>query len=260
MSKHDDLSRLYHEADLPEPPQALDEAILAAAHNAATQSAGKPVRRLQQWRVPLALAATVILSVGVTSMVLEQQPHNAPFPATNIESPAKFNDQQPASTEARGASPRMDEPVARPAYAPMMKAERDAAKAEQEATLARSSANENMAADKVAQPALELAAPAPEAKLSGASNSATVAPASAAASEGSVDSAAAPALRDQRAKALEVRKETGIIAAQMELESPEHWIANIRELKRSGHQVEAKAKLIEFKKRFPDYKLPDDLN
>jgi hypothetical protein len=40
---------------------------------------------------------------------------------------------------------------------------------------------------------------------------------------------------------------------------PEHWLANIRKMLREKHHDEALRSLTEFRKRYPDYNLPDDL-
>src|SRR5438552_3432254 len=41
--------------------------------------------------------------------------------------------------------------------------------------------------------------------------------------------------------------------------APEKWLADIRKLKTDGKATEAERELAEFKKRYPDYILPDDL-
>ena len=40
---------------------------------------------------------------------------------------------------------------------------------------------------------------------------------------------------------------------------PEHWLANIRQMLRDNRREEALRSLAEFRKRYPDYRLPDDL-
>lgn len=40
---------------------------------------------------------------------------------------------------------------------------------------------------------------------------------------------------------------------------PEHWLANIRQMLRNDRREEALRSLAQFRKRYPDYKLPDDL-
>jgi hypothetical protein len=41
--------------------------------------------------------------------------------------------------------------------------------------------------------------------------------------------------------------------------SPEAWLEDIRKLKTQGNTAEAERELAEFKRRYPDYRLPDDL-
>lgn len=48
-------------------------------------------------------------------------------------------------------------------------------------------------------------------------------------------------------------------AKQLESRPAEDWIASIRELKRVGRAAEADELLVEFRKKFPDFALPDDL-
>lgn len=48
-------------------------------------------------------------------------------------------------------------------------------------------------------------------------------------------------------------------AKQLESRPAEDWIASIRELKRAGRAGEADELLAEFRKKFPDFALPDDL-
>ncbi|MCB1826553.1 MAG: hypothetical protein KDJ54_19025, partial [Candidatus Competibacteraceae bacterium] len=74
---HDeDLSALYRATRDPEPPAWLDQRILTAA-NAAPQPAPALApprsrrRRTRPWAVPAALAATVVLAVGIVRLARE---------------------------------------------------------------------------------------------------------------------------------------------------------------------------------------------
>ena len=55
-------------------------------------------------------------------------------------------------------------------------------------------------------------------------------------------SAGAPAARDRNASLY-----------------PEHWLANIRQMLRDGQRDAAIRSLDQFRKKYPDYRLPDDL-
>lgn len=69
------LSALYQRGRKDEPPAHLDAQILAAAHREVmTGSQALPTPRRVRWQLPWALAATVVLSVTVVSLLREQQP------------------------------------------------------------------------------------------------------------------------------------------------------------------------------------------
>jgi hypothetical protein len=40
---------------------------------------------------------------------------------------------------------------------------------------------------------------------------------------------------------------------------PEHWLENIHRMLAEGHRAEAVRSLAEFRRLYPDYRLPDDL-
>ena len=102
------LARWYRESAGPEPSPALDQAILAAAHRelqARPRAAGSFVRR---WRVPLSLAAVVVLSVTVVTLVTERGGELADMGAP--PRPAERTTQVPDTTgmrpqQAEGSAP-----------------------------------------------------------------------------------------------------------------------------------------------------------
>src|SRR5687768_10656566 len=83
------LTQAYRELDAPEPPRALDEAILAAARQRT-----RPWTR--RWAVPLSLAAVLVLSVTVTLRMQYEQP--------GVEAPTQMAKPQVAN-QAASASP-----------------------------------------------------------------------------------------------------------------------------------------------------------
>ena len=178
-----------------EPPRALDEAILTAAR-----------KRPSQWRVPLSIAAVLVLAVGVTLRMLPQRPEaesvalapqvmQTPRPATSAPAPARE--------------------LARPAAG---------AEAAAEVAAADALAESRMRSDIAAKPTSRAsAAPAP-----------------------------APA-------AAGVGAETNVPAGKMakaEL-SPQAWLERIAELRKQGRTREAEESLAEFRKRYPDYRIPE---
>ena len=49
-------------------------------------------------------------------------------------------------------------------------------------------------------------------------------------------------------------------AAEKADRSPEQWLTEIRKLKQAGKMAEVEASLVEFRKRYPQHSVPEDLN
>jgi hypothetical protein len=98
------LSRLYHEANREEPPAWVDATILAAARRevGSRPRAGGSVWRA--WRLPVAIAAVIVLSMSVVTLMVEE----------GGERLLTGTPGSPSQTE--GASPRAQD--ARPAAKP----------------------------------------------------------------------------------------------------------------------------------------------
>ena len=176
-----------------EPPRALDEAILAAAR-----------KRPSRWRVPLSIAAVLVLAVGVTLRMLPQRPE-----AESVAlAPQVMQTPRPAASPP---APARDQ--AKPAAGAETAAEVAAADA-----LAES----RMRSDIAAKPA----------------SRASAAPTPAAAGAAAESSVLAGKL------------------ARAEL-SPQAWLERIAELRKQGRTREAEESLAEFKKRYPDYRVPE---
>jgi hypothetical protein len=106
------LDRLYREVPREEPPARLDAAILAAAHREAGARPRPHSARLHAWRVPVSIAAVVMLSVSLVTLVREEggdkldssAPHSmdsrtAPAPQAPLEAarvPDRARPAQPA--------------------------------------------------------------------------------------------------------------------------------------------------------------------
>jgi len=110
-TEHDaKLAALYRTAALDEPRPALDDAIRAAARRAVASKprvAGLPFSR--SWRVPLSIAAVVLLSVSLVTVMREEAPEvglppraDAPPPDTD----RKLAESAPAAGESNTAVPR----------------------------------------------------------------------------------------------------------------------------------------------------------
>ncbi len=99
------LTRAYRETGREEPPSSLDARILAEARGVkAAPHGGKP-----RWLMPLSLAATVVLSIGIVLFMTRQG--TAPLPtetAPAVETPAPSAAPVPVPKVAPREAPRFD--------------------------------------------------------------------------------------------------------------------------------------------------------
>jgi hypothetical protein len=318
LARETALQRRWRERAEDEPAPALDESVRAAARRAVKHRgrASHPAFTAR-WRVPLSIAALVVISTTVTLMVAERRAHVpdagfAPPPAAMVEpavptapspvapatpeapqaqkskpaprlsapSAAKRSaDAEPAPGSASGEvaepeRPRTDAPkelaktgpadlgagVARPAQpAP---AERDALKDEAPARDLRAQpavpAREGPTAPPQATSAEAQLREAPAGPAAGAP---------AASAERKADAPAVPATapaKEMRSRRLQ-RAEPSAQSMQSEdadlsvQNDPQRWVERIRALRAAGKLEQAQASLREFRKRYPDYPLPSDL-
>jgi len=113
------LSRLYRETGAPEPGADLDAAILAAAHreaHARPRLAGSPLRR---WRVPVSIAAVVVISASLVTLMVEEggdrlnEQQRALRESMPRAAPAPASPQPDQSAPAGPAAGAVAEPAAR---------------------------------------------------------------------------------------------------------------------------------------------------
>jgi hypothetical protein len=235
------LDRLYREAERSAPPAHLDAAILAAARRevgARPRSLSESVRR---WRVPVSIAALVLLSVSLVTLVqLERGDETlsiAPSPPAAPKPPAAAAPAAPGPDSGAGTA-AAPAPAAKPALQPLPAPPRVA---EQEAPPPQ------------AAPAGEARAIRPAAAPPRREDRSAV--------------AGAPPAEEASAKAL-----AGSLALQSggrdrapawqgyEKEPPQKWLDRIAELRRQGETAQADEMAAEFKRRFPDHLLPADLD
>jgi len=239
------VSARYRELAREEPSARLDAAILGAAR---ARAARPGVRR---WAVPVSLAAVLVLSVIVTTRIHEEAPYlesGAPAPAGRTAEPATPPAPAPAEPKTAGK-------IARDAPQPLQRsqARQEPAKPELRADMAKRSLEEREAARFAAAPA---AAPEPAAEAQAArpAEQSTADAASAPAAAGlSADrmaaSRAAPAPAPMAARE---RKERAAFE-----ESPEKWLDHIARLRGESRDAEADESLARFRRRYPDYKIPE---
>ena len=288
----EEIAKLYVEASGDMPSQSLDSAILAAAHKAvdAKPVLIKPARSMakhnwvQRWRLPMGIAATVVLSASLSSVMMHEKPEVITQPtvisstdnastakmAAPAESPISANSptESAPANEASTVSPDTTANEA-PLNGSLDKAMPQKKTAENQATPQQSSMPKvDSKPAQVAKPFADEGAPVAATQTQAAS-----APAPTANPE---LAAAAPAavlekkeIETEQTKSVATRKQNegvqtdaaGTTMAQQapaEL-SPEAWLDNIKELRKTGKLDTAKQSLKAFKVRYPDYTLPKEL-
>jgi hypothetical protein len=286
--RDEELSRIYRDAQAPVPPQRVDDNILAASRRVAgvgPRSARSGFAR--RWGTPVALAATVVVTFTLTLVAFEQRTgmdtamSEAPVAnrASNVLSvepkladrleslsPAELQPAAPTPTRpavaarrdrseqrATGnAAPSVPLGTGRPDFVPEVPRTSEVLRKREEAKPAAAAApatnlqsNEGSA---VAQPA-----PLPEAPRS-AETLRQMQRAPAAAAGSLRDSASTPQAADAVSGVA-----SRLAAPEVKERTPEKWLEDIRRLKTEGKTAELERELNEFKKRYPDYRLPEDL-
>lgn len=277
------LAQLYRAGSAEEPPAHLDAAILAAARR---EVGAKPKRlgaALRAWRVPVSIAAVIVLSMSLVTLVLEEgadrlaeipavgppdspalAPPRAAKPesrgplageraaeATKIPAPTAPEPVRQAPVPPRvGAVTSRDAPAAVPApgrvAAPFPGAEKE--RREPDDALRQSVPREAKPEAAASRADREGASPVAAGVLG-----ATPAPARAAAEAARPRSEAAP-LAGERQTTTDVQK--SVLLRQLDREPPEKWLRRIEELRQQGERALADEVLAEFKRRFPGHALP----
>lgn len=223
MAEDPKISQRYRELSREEPPRHLDEAILVAARRAAETRPAPlvvPSGRLR-WYFPLAAAAIIVLAVAVTVHVEREQPDPE---AVVSSAPVERVAPAPAPAEP----PRAVTPDPKPAPSQELRAKRDAE------------------------------APAELQKPQKAPASAAVPPTAAPAQPPAHDAVGGIREAPQPRAALRSRAEaTSGAVSGFATASPEQWLQGIADLKRQGRDDEAEKQLAEFRKRYPDYRIPE---
>lgn len=214
------LDRLYGETERSVPPAHLDAAILAAARREVGTRPRPLASALRRWRVPVSIAALVVLSVSLVTLVQEEGGDEvmkvAPTPP-------------PAPRPPKAAPP----PAPQPFLAAPRVEERAAVSAQAEPSMEDRSVRVPAAAPQ--RGARSAAAGAPAAKVESAEASFPRPVQSAAPGQ-----AKAPPWQGY------------------EKEPPQKWLDRIAELRRQGETAAAGEMLAEFKRRFPEHPLPPD--
>jgi hypothetical protein len=250
MSEDQKVSQAYRELGAEEPPRHVDEVILAASRRAVSARPAPlvaPTGR-RRWYFPVAAAAVIVLAAGVALHV----ERDLPDPEVAVLMKRQV-EQAPARQETEMRAPA--------AAAPAMEAPKEKklteapARREQEMRPPAASAPAPAPAPaRAPQAGAKAFAYTPEAKQEQQAQDRVVVEAQRA------DEAA----RDRRASSsaalpsLELGAAAGAVGLRgLADQPPEKWIETITELRKAGQHDEADKLLEEFRKRFPDYKVPE---
>lgn len=220
------LSALYKASATEQPSAGLDARILAAARETASPPRAKTGSAFSRWRLPFALAATVLLTSTLTLMVREHDadPSSVTDGAVRAERGERTEPAPPPVKSAPSAPPATSAPPVVPA-----------AKAPREAKVAP-----------ITPQAAPEARPAESAEsASRADNEGLAGRAGGAGLPGRLGSAGLPGAAAGAAREVE--------------RGPVQWLAEIRKLRVEGKFDEAATQLAAFRRRYPEYPLPEDL-
>ena len=297
MTERDErVSGIYQGIGTPEPPAALDQAILAASRRALT-----PRSASQRWAVPVSLAAVLVLAVGVTLNKQHEKPGiETAAPANEYSVPAPAQDAAPPTpapvppAAKAAAAPPPPAPEAAPSPPSSALRDRAAATAPTEGLQRRQDAVSPLAkrvekkdfAVTVEQPVVEQPVAEPQAKLRAQaapeprpftdpapqvaqSNiapppmAATQAPAAPAARVAPTVPAPAPLRQraemqssDQFREKREVAGASADAARETDADPRERELERIARLRREGRHAEADEALEKFRRDHPAYRIP----
>lgn len=250
MERDPQLSALYRATADAGPPPALDDAIRAAARREV--SAGPRRGGMRRWQLPLSLAAVLVLSVSLVTLMREEgadrpQVLLQPLPPAERQKPAA-EAPPPAPAPAQTAAPP-EAPVPQPARSaerlPVPAAPAPRAEVRQpSAASPESRAAAPPAADAAAAMAEDATGPRPEPAPRPLLRSAPA------------PLADRPSGPPARSMALSVPPASDALWRDLAEAPAEQWLQRIAELRAAGRGADADALTAEFRRRFPDVILP----
>jgi hypothetical protein len=240
-----DVSQRYRASVQDEPPARLDAAILAAAR----REVGKPVKR-HNWQMPASIAAVLVIGISLVLMVRDNEP---PLPAVGQPPAADAMLAKPAPAQlAMKSKPRLNADTARearPSRERSARPDREPPTREEGAI-----AQENTVRDAAASGAAVAPVPAPAAPAvtsqakSARQEGLQIAQSGALPSEKKAD--VLSGIPQTRSNDEASRPQDSAAPAQ-----PQDWLRRIDDLLGEGKDAEARAQLLEFRKKYPDYPL-----
>jgi TolA-binding protein len=255
------ISQRYRSLASEEPSRELDQAILSAAHRAADRPHAPlvtPAGR-HRWYFAFGAAAILVLAVAVTVQVERQQP--------DVEALQEgfLSNKEQHQEDKRAEPAKQVEPPQPLSDAPQPRAR--VARKEQ----AQPAPAASPPAEVRPQPSLEVQstpapAPAPEKREQSAAVIDMTSP-----PPGTAPEADRRARADMQPPEVQRRAEPqaapaprtsilqGRVAASAAPESPERVLERIAELRKEGHHDEADKLLAEFRQRYPDYRISEEM-
>jgi hypothetical protein len=279
------------------PPAAMDDAIRAAARRAVGARPGMPRSPASRWRLPLSVAAVLMLSVSLVTVMREEGHERLPSgddlprrvdlpevlqspvvtPQSEKEPPTTASSKAvlPAQTAAPPVSPASPPPVRRQAVippAPPASREASAGPGTPPVADGRNTLEAVALAQAEGAPSL---APRPQVFAPSALSDRAVdmqsafqhrSAAAVAREERAPAAAAAERMQERKrlrsaplAAAPAVPVAPASLWADLVDAPADGWLMRVRELRRAGRDADAGAVLAEFRRRFPDVELPQDL-
>jgi len=257
----DKLDSAYRALPREEPGAALDAAILAASRRAVAKPLGA-----RRWAAPVSIAAVLVLAFGVTLHMQEEKP--------GVESPGAYA--PPPQDAAQPAPPKTVEAAPEPRAQPQR-----VARPQPQKKSALPAAKPDVAKD--------IAVPAPQAKLQAAPAQAQVfeddsrqrrdearveseekqkenllqkqAKVAEAPPAPAAPAAAAPSRMKREAFAASSAASAGAVSAQAQaaVDEPTRELEAIAKLRAEGRSEEADKALAEFRRKRPDYRIPEPM-
>lgn len=264
LARETPLQQRWHDASREEPTPQADAAVRAAARRAVGARPGAPGRsRFTNWRVPLAVAATLVLGTSITLMVAEQDAH---LPTVDTAPGAPASAEHPAATGAAAPAEERRPASQAPAARSLLPAEPAPSRLRTPppttgsagAPLPQREVQDVPVPPVPREEDLGKQADAPESEAPSLQPpSARSVPAPQTAEPAREDTAQQESLA-ARPRALYSKKSA--ISAEGDSDAEiDAWLERIRALRRAGKSDEAEQSLLEFRQHHPDIALPEDL-
>ncbi len=265
-----DLERVYSQTSREEPRSELDQTIRAAARREVQARPHAVGARLRQWTLPVSLAAVIVLSVSIVTLMREEgagrleedlssvparpdadagAPSRAAKAAGSAEAPAVTRTPVPLAAPPSAKDTTADDRLGVPAAGRVRPAEPFTGEVRQKAA---QSAKESKLEESPATPEASATAPAPRPArvLSAPASSLRRAPTE-------TEGGASGKRELAKSKRLLTENQLSELLKELEQAPPEKWLEEIAALHREGDSQAADELLARFRGRFPDYPVPE---